>query len=135
MGKNFKTIIFCLVIVLLATGARASTIIKIDSDGRMVGDGMTLYYYINDGNTMISTCTGSCENTWRPFYADDIIVQGDLKSSDFATLVREDGKKQTAYKKWPLYRYGGDRNPGDVNGAGKKDGPWFVVKPKSAQFA
>jgi transforming growth factor-beta-induced protein len=51
-----------------------------------------------------------------------------LNSSDFGTIVREDGSKQTTYKGWPLYYYVQDQNPGDVLGDGRSN-VWFAAKP------
>ncbi len=84
---------------------------------------------------MVSTCYGSCTGIWRPLSADSISVGGnDLNINDFSTILREDGLKQVAYKKWPLYLYSEDRNPGDLNG-NNRDGLWFVAKPKSPPFS
>lgn len=135
MSAKFKTIFLAL--ALFATGATASssTIITTDTNGNMVnGNGMTLYYFVNDGGNMISTCYGSCSERWQPFPANDISVGGDLNINDFSTILREDGVKQIAYKRWPLYLYTGDHSPGDIKG-NNQDGLWFVAKPKSPPFS
>jgi predicted lipoprotein with Yx(FWY)xxD motif len=134
MSAKFKMIF--LVLALFATGATASsTIIKTDTNGNLVnGSGMVLYYFVNDGGNMISTCYGSCSEMWQPIPSGDISVGEDLDINDFGTILREDSVKQISYKRWPLYLYTGDRNPGDING-NNLDGLWFVVKPKSSPFS
>ncbi len=65
-------------------------------------NGMTLYYFTKDvaGN---SVCTGGCLGAWPVYYAPNLSVPGQLAASDFGTITREDGSKQTTYMGWPLY--------------------------------
>jgi hypothetical protein len=50
--------------------------------------------------------------TWIPFEA-----HAEAQSTGFWQVVaREDGKRQWSYKGYALYRYTGDKKPGDVNG-------------------
>jgi len=88
-------------------------------------NGMTLYHDAQDWpkNTKppyspYTKCTGSCVATWTPFYTDSIKISAPLKADDFTTFSRPDGKKQIAYRGWPLYYYTGDNKPGDINGQG-----------------
>ena len=37
------------------------------------------------------------------YHQEKVGVSGDLKASDFASITRDDGKKQTTYKGMPLY--------------------------------
>jgi predicted lipoprotein with Yx(FWY)xxD motif len=121
-------------LILLLAYSGAATLIKIDAKGNLVdGDGWTLYYFSNDGPNMISTCYGSCSETWNPFYAKEISIEGDLHKNDFDTIIREDGLKQTSYKNWPLYRYSKDSEPGKTDGH-NSEGLWFVVKPGVSPF-
>ena len=46
--------------------------------------------------------------------------------SDFSTVSRADGVKQTAFMGRPLYSYTGDAKPGTVNGQGF-GGFWYVA--------
>ncbi|MGA2417649.1 MAG: hypothetical protein ABSF55_00155 [Candidatus Staskawiczbacteria bacterium] len=85
--------------------------------------GMTLYHDIQDWPrnakppyNPYTKCTGACSVTWPPFYTDSIKVSPPLKASDFMVFTRPDGKKQVAYRGWPLYYYTGDNKPGDANG-------------------
>jgi predicted lipoprotein with Yx(FWY)xxD motif len=134
MLAKFKTILLTLALfAICATGS--AIMIKTDTNGNMTNEtGWTLYYFANDGGKMISTCSGSCTEIWKPLPAVDISVGGDLNINDFGIVLREDGLEQIAYKKWPLYFYKGDVKAGDTNGD-KIEGLWFVVKPKSYPFA
>ena len=55
-------------------------------------------------------------------------ISGSLKAEDFATIDREDGKKQTTYKGLPLYYFAGDKAASDTNGQGVKD-VWTAAAP------
>jgi predicted lipoprotein with Yx(FWY)xxD motif len=43
--------------------------------------------------------------------------------------VREDGKRQWAYKGSPLYYWTKDSKPGDKTGDGVLNGAWKVARP------
>lgn len=90
------------------------------------GNGNTLYFFSIDASGN-SGCIGNCTAAWPVYYATNLNVQTGLNSSDFATITRPDGKKQTTYKGWPLYYYIGDTKAGDVNGDGSGN-LWFVAK-------
>jgi len=89
--------------------------------------GKTLYFFSvdADGN---SGCTGNCVANWPIFYKDSLRLASGLTASDFSTIIRSDGQKQTTYKGWPLYYFAADANAGDVNGD-KANGSWWVAKP------
>jgi predicted lipoprotein with Yx(FWY)xxD motif len=55
------------------------------------------------------------------------VVEG-CESSDFATIKRSDGRKQTTYKEMPLYRFINDKYPGDTLGQGIGE-VWFIITP------
>lgn len=88
--------------------------------------GRTLYFFSSDvsGN---STCSGNCLTNWPVFYVDLTSVDPTLTATDFGTITRADGTKQTTFKGWPLYTYSGDAVAGDVKGenVGSK---WYVAK-------
>ncbi len=92
--------------------------------------GFTLYYFMHDapGNGT-STCYGKCAGIWPSFYEENVTVPEGLNASDFTTVMRTDGKEQTAFMGWPLYFYSKDTEPGDVRGQGINN-IWFVVNPK-----
>jgi predicted lipoprotein with Yx(FWY)xxD motif len=89
--------------------------------------GATLYVFKNDSPGK-SACTGPCAEAWPIFHAEKLEVSGDLKADDFGTITREDGMKQTTYKRMPLYYWMKDAKPGDTTGHGVKN-VWFVAKP------
>jgi predicted lipoprotein with Yx(FWY)xxD motif len=106
--------------VQLTNNAQFGNIIT-DSNGR------SLYFFSNDaGDT--STCYGGCSTEWPTFYSKNLTLSTGLKSSDFATITRNDGSKQTTFKGWPLYYFAKDAVAGDVKGdpIGRI---WFVAKP------
>ncbi len=94
--------------------------------------GNTLYLFTKDvmGD---SKCTGGCLNSWPVFYQEKIIVSSGLSSSDFGTITRDDGNKQTTYKGWPLYYFASDVNPGDIKGDGVNK-VWFIARPDYKVF-
>ena len=61
---------------------------------------------------------------WPPYHQEKVGVAADLKASDFASITREDGKKQTTYKGMPLYYFARDAAPADV----VKE-IWLLAKP------
>lgn len=76
----------------------------------------------------MSNCNAKCVVDWPPFLADaNAKPEGDWALVD---VKDKDGqtKKMWAYGGWPLYRYGKDQKPGDVNGNGI-GGAWRVAKP------
>ena len=91
------------------------------------GDGMTLYYYTKDEKS-ISHCIEGCAANWPPFYVDPSLVVEGCESSDFATITRDDGRKQTTYKGRPLYHFINDKYPSDTLGQGIGE-VWFIVTP------
>jgi len=90
-------------------------------------DGKTLYFFSIDANGQ-SGCTGGCIAKWPVFYKDNPSLDNGLKASDFGSITRSDGAKQTTYKGWPLYYYSDDVKAGDIAGDGF-GGVWFVGKP------
>ena len=58
------------------------------------------------------TCEGECLKTWIPFKA-----AADAQPSGFWEIVTgADGSRQWSYKGYALYRFAGDKKPGDING-------------------
>ena len=97
--------------------------------GKFLADskGMTLYIFKKDSPGK-SVCTGQCVVKWPLYFREKVSVPEPLKAGDFGTIEREDGKRQTTYKGWPLYYYAGDKAPGDVLGQGVGN-VWFVANP------
>jgi predicted lipoprotein with Yx(FWY)xxD motif len=65
-------------------------------------------------NLGLTECTGACVRDWPPLEAPADARGGD----DWSVVTRQDGIRQWAYKGWPVYRNGQDRNPGDTFGEG-----------------
>ena len=86
---------------------------------------MTLYYYTLDTNGQ-SACYGGCAKAWPVFNAASLSVPSSLMASDFGTITRTDGTKQTTYKGWPLYYWFQDKMTGDMTGEGVHK-VWYVL--------
>jgi predicted lipoprotein with Yx(FWY)xxD motif len=91
-------------------------------------EGKTLYLFTKD-DPGVSNCKGQCVVIWPPFYTDKVVVPAGLDAADFATITREDGKKQTTFRGWSLYYFNKDMNAGDTKGQ-KVNDVWFVVPVK-----
>lgn len=96
------------------------------SDGVLTGkNGMTLYTFDRDtAGAGKSVCNGPCATNWPPLMADDMAKA----SGDWSVVVRDDGKKQYAYKGKPLYFWAKDTKPGDRTGDGFNS-VWHTAKP------
>lgn len=87
-------------------------------------DGMTLYTFDKDSAGK-SACNGGCAVNWPP-----LMVTSDAKpAGEYSIVVRDDGKKQWAYKGKPLYTWIKDQKPGDTTGDGFNNNVWHVAKP------
>lgn len=89
------------------------------------GDGSTLYAFLNDAEGQ-STCDDACADAWPPLAAG--LEVDDAVAGPTTTITRTDGSTQLAIGGRPLYRFSGDRAPGDINGQGSGD-VWFAVAP------
>ena len=87
--------------------------------------GKTLYYFTKD-TPGASTCTGTCLSLWPAFNADSVTAPSVLNPSDFTSVTRFDGVKQTAFMGRPLYFYSGDTKPGDTKGQGFNN-LWYIA--------
>jgi predicted lipoprotein with Yx(FWY)xxD motif len=59
-----------------------------------------------------------CATNWPPLLIDG----SPAISSDYSVIVRDDGKRQLAYKGMPLYFYVKDTKPGDKAGDRRAEG-------------
>ena len=91
------------------------------------GNGKTLYWTALDSVGQ-SNVTGAVLANWPIFYSSNIVVPSSLNASDFGSITRTDGTKQTTYKGRPIYYYINDLAAGDVFGQGI-NGIWFAVDP------
>jgi predicted lipoprotein with Yx(FWY)xxD motif len=76
-----------------------------------------------------SNCDGDCAKVWPPSYTEDgkPEIKG-IDPDDVGVVTRADGTKQLTIGNWPMYRYAGDKKPGQWLGqnVGAK---WFVANP------
>lgn len=130
-----KSILMIAVIslVFICSNAFGEEIMVKSKDG--LGDyitdakGMTLYYFKADSPGK-STCSGGCLEKWPLLYSEEITVSkgSGMDEKEFSSIIRDDGKKQTTLRGYPLYYFAGDKKAGDTNGQGIKD-VWLVVDP------
>jgi len=95
-------------------------------DGVLIGpNGMTLYTFDKDAaNSGKSVCNGQCATNWPPLMAPE----GAKPMGGYNIVTRDDGKKQWAYKGWPLYYWIKDTKAGDKTGDGV-GGAWKLARP------
>lgn len=112
-------------ILVVWAQAHAAAPVKIAEGTLTDTNGMTLYVFDKDtaGNGK-SACTGPCATNWPPLLAKD----SDTATEDYSVIIRDDGKKQWAYKGKPLYLWARDQKPGDKTGDGFNQ-VWHVAKP------
>ena len=96
------------------------------ADGALLGpNGMALYTFDRDAaGSGKSVCNGPCATLWPPLMASDT----DKGSGDYAVIVRDDGKKQWAYKGKPLYYFQRDTKAGERTGDGFNQ-VWKTARP------
>ena len=95
---------------------------------------MTLYFLATDlAGEGVSNCYGNCSKVWPTFSVNNTIVSSPLNVSDFSSINRTDGTKQTTYKGRPLYYFANDAKPGDMKGENVLK-IWFVAKPDYTVF-
>lgn len=107
----------------------AVKVAKNDALGSFLTDtkGMTLYSFKKDAPDK-SVCSGDCVTKWPIYYRENVAPKDDLKLEDFGEITREDGKKQSTYKRMPLYYFFKDTKAGDTSGQGVNS-VWYVVAP------
>lgn len=92
-------------------------------------DGWVLYRFDKDtANPPTSNCVDECERIWPPVYTDGRPSLKGVSDDVVGTVTRQDGTKQVTLDGWPIYRYIGDKEPGQWKGQGV-GGTWFVVAP------
>ncbi|MBI4083079.1 MAG: hypothetical protein HY423_10760 [Candidatus Lambdaproteobacteria bacterium] len=77
--------------------------------------GMTLYTYDRDGEGE-SKCNAKCAENWPPLMGQAT----DPDVGPYSLITRQDGSVQWSFRGMPLYRYKGDKAPGDMSGDGKE---------------
>jgi predicted lipoprotein with Yx(FWY)xxD motif len=103
--------------------------------GAVVTDtkGWVLYRFDKDtAAPPASNCTAECATTWPPVpAASDTQIKG-VDANLVGSVKRADGTLQVTLNGWPLYRYSGDKSPGDSNGQQVGEA-WFVSTPEGAK--
>lgn len=97
----------------------------------VTASGLTLYHYTPDKNGAIK-CTAACAQIWPPLLVKAGVrptAGAGVTAAKLATVKRPDGKIQVTYAGFPLYRFSGDKKPGQVKGQGYMK-IWFAVTSK-----
>lgn len=125
MSSPKRYVCAALIVAALTACASIQTPTKV-SDGVVTGpNGMTLYTFDRDAaGSGKSLCNGPCAANWPPLLASD----RDAAHGDYSVVVRDDGKKQWAWKGKPLYYWVKDQKPGDKTGDGFNNA-WRVARP------
>jgi len=89
--------------------------------------GMTLYWFKKD-TVGKSACAGPCLEKWPLYFREAVKAPEGVKAEDFGTITREDGKKQTTFRGFPLYYWVNDKAAGDTLGQGVNT-VWYVIDP------
>ncbi len=90
--------------------------------------GLTLYYYAEDKpGSGRSACTGACASAWPPLVAPVRAPAGVRLPGPLGMITRPGGITQVTINGYPIYRYAGDKAPGQAAGNGI-EGAWHVIK-------
>jgi predicted lipoprotein with Yx(FWY)xxD motif len=116
-GKTWFTAEVSLPNLMIMRGPVSGGGIKYLSDDR----GYTLYSLPGDsvgsgGSDPVSSCTGTCSDSFKPFAPGDVFPVTPLEPRDITLFLRDDGELQTAFKGAPLYYSTADVRPGQQNG-------------------
>ncbi|MGC4896516.1 hypothetical protein [Micromonospora sp. DT31] len=104
---------------------------KLPKMGRVVTDqkGWVLYRFDKDSaDPPQSNCVDKCAQVWPPALTDGDPTLRGVSDDRVGTVTRQDGTRQLTLGGWPVYRYIGDKKPGQWKGQGV-GGTWFVVDP------
>lgn len=104
---------------------------KVPKMGKVVTDqeGWVLYRFDKDtADPPSSNCVDKCAEVWPPALTDGAPQLTGVTAEKVGTTTRQDGTRQLTLGGWPLYRYIGDKKPGQWKGQGV-GGTWFVVAP------
>jgi predicted lipoprotein with Yx(FWY)xxD motif len=89
-------------------------------------EGHTLYDFSGE------SCEGACMKAWPPLLDESGEPQpsNGTAAAHLGTIERPDGTTQVTYSGHPLYRFGGDKAPGEANGDGQSafGGTWTALK-------
>jgi predicted lipoprotein with Yx(FWY)xxD motif len=92
-------------------------------------DGWVLYRFDKDSaDPPSSNCVDKCAQVWPPALTDGNPQLQGVSDDKVGTVTRQDGTRQITIGGWPVYRYIGDKKPGQWKGQGV-GGTWWVVDP------
>lgn len=117
-----------------AATAPASLTAKASRYGKVLfdGKGRALYLFARDrGNR--SSCYGGCAQVWPPYIVTRAPkALGGVSQRLIGTTRRHDGTLEVTYAGHPLYRFTGDKSPGEITcqGVSNFGGVWLVVTPR-----
>ncbi|MFF5175854.1 hypothetical protein ACFY3U_24970 [Micromonospora sp. NPDC000089] len=90
-------------------------------------DGWILYRFDKDSaDPPSSNCVDKCAQVWPPAMTDGNPQLQGVADDKVGTVTRQDGTRQITIGGWPVYRYIGDKKPGQWKGQAV-GGTWFVV--------
>lgn len=100
----------------------------------VAGNGFTLYMFVPDKRSGVSTCYNACATAWPPLLltGTDAPVYGHgVNPNLLGTTKRTDGTVQVTYNGWPLYLWVTDSEPGQATGQAinNNGGLWYVLNP------
>jgi predicted lipoprotein with Yx(FWY)xxD motif len=98
----------------------------------VAGNGFTLYMFVPDKKSGVSTCYNACANAWPPLLLEDTdapVYGKGVNPNLLGTTTRTDGTVQVTYNGWPLYLWVSDSVPGQATGQGidNNGGLWYVM--------
>jgi len=99
--------------------------------GEIVVDekGWVLYRFDADASEPPkSNCEGECAAAWPPSPAVAAANLTGIDGTILGSFTRSDGSTQSMLSNYLLYRFAGDKNPGDTLGQGV-NGKWWAVTP------
>jgi predicted lipoprotein with Yx(FWY)xxD motif len=117
-----------------ATGIAAAGVGVASSPlGRIVVDstGRTLYVFEKD-KSHSSSCYGLCAAEWTPLLTHGkLLARAGARQSLLGAIRRADAGEQVSYAGHPLYRFVGDRKPGETRGEGLQSfgAGWDAISP------
>jgi len=106
-----------------AFAAPVQTVSSAKGDVLAGENGMTLYTFKKDEKGK-SNCYDKCAANWPPLMAPEAAKP----MGGYSVVVRDDGKKQWAYKGKPVYAFAKDTKAGDKTGDGFLNGAWHIAK-------
>jgi predicted lipoprotein with Yx(FWY)xxD motif len=93
------------------------------------GRGFTVYRYEKDSSSPAhSACDDACAQKWLPVRASGDVALTGIDRALIGSVTRRDGTDQVTLGGRPLYRFSGDRMPGETAGQGL-DNAWFPLTP------